>query len=314
MAKLQTVLGPVPESRFGLILPHEHVLCDFVGADRTGRHRWDVATVARAMQPHLEAAKAQGVTGFVDCTPAWIGRDPRLLKLLAERTGLHILTNTGLYGGADDKYVPAYAWRESADDLAVRWILEWERGIEDTGVRPGFVKIGVDAVGSGGTLSEIDRKLVTAAARTSRETGLSVTCHTGDGDGGLAAARAFVHAGGRPERFVVAHSDGHGAEFNRRVAELGAWVSFDGFGWRDLDPHLALLDPILASHPERLLLSMDHGWYFAGEPNGGAIRGYGFLVERALPALRARGVPERTLRRLTVENPRSVFALATPAP
>lgn len=303
----------MPAAHFGFALPHEHVLCDFIGADRTGRHRWEVATVVAEMLPRLTELKALGVDGFVDCTPAWIGRDPRILKRLAEATGLHILTNTGIYGGASDKFVPAHALRETADELAVRWILEWERGIEDTGIRPGFIKIGVDEIPTGGGLSEIDAKLVRAAARASRETGLSVTCHTGGGPAGLSAAEGFVAAGGRAERFVVAHADGHGAEFNRRVARLGAWVSFDGFGWRDLDEHLKLLDPILSSHPNRLLLSMDHGWYNAGEPGGGTIRGYRFLPETLLPALRGRGVAEKTLHKLTVENPRAVFAIAKAA-
>src|SRR5687768_16546826 len=84
---LQTVLGPVPIARFGPALVHEHVMCDFIGADQTGRHRWAVDAVAKRMAPYLKQLKERGVTGFVDCTPAFIGRDPRVLKRLAEETG-----------------------------------------------------------------------------------------------------------------------------------------------------------------------------------------------------------------------------------
>src|SRR5687767_1641739 len=220
---IQTVLGPIPASRFGFALTHEHVMCDFIGAEKTGRHRWDVDEVARTMRPHLEALKALGVTGFVDCTPAYIGRDPRVLKRLAQETGLHIVTNTGYYGGAKDKFVPKHAYDETEAQLAARWIDEWKHGIEGTGVKPGFMKIGVDEA-KAGQLSPIDAKLVRAAALASAETGLAVVCHTGGASGGLAAAKLFP---GNKAKFIVAHSDGHGLETNRQVADLGAWVSFD---------------------------------------------------------------------------------------
>ena len=143
---VQTVLGPIPASKLGVTLPHEHVMCDFIGAEHTDRHRWEVEAVVKRMRPFLAQLKERGVTGFIDCTPAYIGRDPRVLKRLAQETGLHIVTNTGYYGGANDKFVPRHAYDETADQLADRWVREWENGIEDTGVKPGFIKIGVDEI------------------------------------------------------------------------------------------------------------------------------------------------------------------------
>src|SRR5262245_55559413 len=143
-AAVQTVLGAIPAGQFGFALAHEHVMCDFVGAEQTGPHRWKVDEVVRKMLHYLTQLKKRGITGFVDCTPAYIGRDPRVLKRLAEESGLHIVTNTGYYGGADDKFVPRHAYVETPAQLADRWTREWDQGIEDTGVKPGFMKIGVD--------------------------------------------------------------------------------------------------------------------------------------------------------------------------
>ncbi|MGH8020026.1 MAG: phosphotriesterase, partial [Opitutaceae bacterium] len=39
-----------------------------------------------------------GVETLVECTPAYVARDPKLLARLSEASGLHVLTNTGLYG------------------------------------------------------------------------------------------------------------------------------------------------------------------------------------------------------------------------
>lgn len=305
---IQTVLGPIPAAAFGFALPHEHVMCDFVGADKTGPSRWNVDEVAAAILPNLLQLKARGVTGFVDCSPAYLGRDPRVLQKLAQQTGLHIVTNTGYYGGANNKFVPKHAYEESAAGLAARWVGEWKNGIENTGVKPGFIKIGVDEVSPADKrLSDIDAKLVRAAARASRETNLSVTCHTGGGPAGLAAARLFAGEKGDPARFIVAHSDGHGHAINRQVAELGSWVSFDGIGSRSPDEHLQIVLPLLDPHAGRVLLSMDKGWWWVGEPKGGKIQDYNYLSDTFLPALRKAGVRETMIRRLTVENPARAF-------
>ncbi len=313
MATIQTVLGPIPAEKFGVAVPHEHVMVDFVGADKTGRHRWHIDDVAKAMRPRLEELKRRGVAGLADCTPAYLGRDPRLLKRLAQETGLHILTNTGYYGGADDKFVPKHAYTETDRQLADRWTREWEKGIERTGVKPGFVKIGVDEVGADGKLSGMDAKLVRAAALVSRKTGLAVTCHTGGGPAGLAAARLFVEQEAKPSRFIVAHSDDHGIDIQRAVATLGSWVSIDGIGWRATPDHLPIVLPLLERHADRVLLSMDSGWWWVGEPGGGKIRPYLYLTDDFLPALKKAGVADAMLRKLTVENPASAFAIDPPA-
>jgi phosphotriesterase-related protein len=312
--QMQTVRGPVDAGAFGFALPHEHVLCDFIGAKDTGRHRWDPDEVVRVMLPYLQRLKRRGVSGFVDCTPAFIGRDPRVLRRLAEATGLHVLTNTGYYGAAGDKFLPPHAFTESSDKLAHRWIGEWEKGIDGTGVKPGFVKIGVDPVaGNTGRLSDVDAKLARAAARTSKRTGLVVASHTVQGAAAWEQLDLFEAEGVAPDRFVFVHADGEtDASWHRRVAARGAWVEFDAVGSRPVEQHVALVKGMIdAGHAGRLLLSMDRGWYNAGEPNGGTVRDYNVFTDAFLPALRKSGVPDATVRTLTVENPARAFSLRT---
>jgi len=305
---IQTVLGRITADQLGFTLPHEHVICDFIGADKTGRHRWEVDAVIARMLPMLSQLKDRGVTAFVDCTPAYIGRDPRILQKLARQTDLHILTNTGYYGGAGDKYVPKHAYTESADQLSARWMFEWNDGIEGSGVKPGFMKIGVDEL-KDDRLSDIDEKLVRAAARTSLRSGLPVVCHTGGGPAGLKATNIFIEEKAAPDRFIVAHSDGHGLHINRQIADLGAWVSFDGISRRPLDQHLKLIQAMIEKHSGRLLLSHDNGWYNVGEPNGGQIRDFNYLPDTLIPALRANGVGDAMIRQLTVTNPAQAFTI-----
>jgi phosphotriesterase-related protein len=67
---IQTVLGPIPVAAFGFALPHEHIMCDFIGAQETNRARWNIDEVTAAMLPPLLQLKERGVSGFVDCTGA----------------------------------------------------------------------------------------------------------------------------------------------------------------------------------------------------------------------------------------------------
>jgi len=206
--------------------------------------------------------------------------------------------------------VPKHAYDLTADQLADRWVREWENGIEDTGVKPGFIKIGIDEIpNESAGLSSIDEKIVRASAHASRRIGLSVTCHTGGGMAGLRAAKDFIEEKADPGRFIVAHSDGHGLPFNRQVAELGAWVSFDAISRQPLEQHLKIVQAMTESHANRLLLSHDNGWYWVGRENGGEVRDYNYLSDVFLPAFRKVGASEATIQTLTVSNPASAFAI-----
>jgi phosphotriesterase-related protein len=309
--QVMTVTGPIRPEELGVTLMHEHVLVDFVGADKVDRARYDAEAVFQTALPYLQEVVTRGGQAFVDCTPAYLGRDPVLLKRLAEASGLRILTNTGYYGAGQNKYLPAHALTETADELAARWSREFREGIEGTGVRPGLIKTGVDK----GPLSEIHRKLITAAARCHRATGLPIHVHTGDGaaakdivktlggEGVPASAYVWVHAQNEPSRSV-----------QMAVAETGAFVELDGLAPGDaLERHVeATVDIIGRGQLPRLLVSQDAGWYHVGEPGGGTFRGYALLFDEFLPALRERGIPESQIRALLVTSPARALTLRAP--
>ena len=282
----------------GSVLVHEHVLVDFVGADLIRPGRYDADEVFRAARPKLEALKPFGCRRLLECTPNYLGRDPRLMARLAGATGIEIWTNTGLYGAADHKYLPAFARQETAEQLARRWIGEVRTGVD--GIRPRFVKIGVNRA----PLHEWDRKLARAAAITARETGLTVASHTGDGAGALEQIGIFVNAKASPSQFVWVHAQNEkDHSFHRRAALAGAWVEFDGIAERSVDWHRQCVQ-FMASEKllARTLISQDSGWYRVGEPGGGNYRGYTFLYTGFLPA-----IDPAWIRPLMVDNPAAAF-------
>ena len=101
-----TVNGAIRPQQMGKTLIHEHLLVDFIGADKISHDRWNREEVLKVVWPYLLEVKKQGVKTFLDCTPAFLGRDVHLLQLAAQKSGLQILTNTGYYGAVDNKYLP----------------------------------------------------------------------------------------------------------------------------------------------------------------------------------------------------------------
>jgi phosphotriesterase-related protein len=304
--EVMTVLGPVAADRLGRTLMHEHVMVDFVGADKIRPGRYNPDEVFAKALPRLEELKAAGCQTLVECTPAFLGRDPELLRRLARASGLHLLTNTGIYGAASDKYVPAFAFRESARELAARWTREAEEGIPPSGIKPGFMKIGVDP----GPLSEIDAKLVRGAAMTHQRTGLVIASHTGDGTAATAQIALLESLGVSLSAFIWVHAqNATDPALHRKAAERGAWVEFDGIAPATIPKYVKLvMNMKRAGLLERVLISQDSGWYHVGEPGGGTFRPYTTLFEYFVPALLEAGADSRDVETLLVRNPRQALA------
>jgi phosphotriesterase-related protein len=279
------------------ILVHEHILVDFVGADqiRPGRYRRD--DVFRVALPRLQEVRASGCQRLLECTPNFLGRDPELLARLADASGLEIWSNTGLYGAANHKYLPAYAWQETAEQLVKRWVAE-----AGESWRPRFIKIGVNRA----PLDELDRKLVRSAAITSRETGLTIASHTGDGAAALEQLEIITAERVKPAKFVWVHAQNErDHKLHEEVARAGAWVEFDGIAPSTAEFHSECVRFMTAkSLLSRTLISQDAGWYHVGEAGGGEFRGYTYLYSHFLPRLEPAQVPM-----LMWDNPRAAFGM-----
>jgi len=305
--RIDTVTGPIAADRLGLTLMHEHVLVDFVGAAEVSPSRYDADAVFKAVLPHLQQARTLGCETLVECTPAYLGRDPRLLKRLSEASGVHILSNTGYYGAAKDKHLPAHAFDETAEQLAARWVGEWERGIDGTGIKPAFMKIGVDE----SPLSPIDARLVRAAALAHRKTGLPIASHTTTGAAAFEELDLLEAAAVPLSAFIWVHAHAERDEtFHTRAARRGAWVEFDGISPASVARHVALVGRMKAEGLlGHVLVSHDAGWYRVGEPGGGEFRPYDTLFTEFVPALKASGFGEGEIHTLLVDNPRRALGV-----
>jgi predicted metal-dependent phosphotriesterase family hydrolase len=303
---VMTVRGRIDADQLGTTLMHEHVMVDFIGADKVSRDRYDPEQVFATAAPHLKRAAELGCRTFIDCTPAWLGRDVSVLQRLSLAIGLNIVTNTGYYGARKHAFIPAHAFKESAEQLAGRWIREFKHGIDGSKIKPGVIKIGVDA----GPLSEVNSKLVSAAALTHLRTGLTIGSHTGDGIAAMQQLDILEKRGVSPKAFIWIHAQNEkDKEFHVRAAKRGCWVEFDGISANSVQSHVDLVKSLAgAGFLDRLLISMDAGWYHIGEVGGGKYRGYESLFTEFLPALR-KDFSEAQIERIIAVNPQEALAL-----
>jgi predicted metal-dependent phosphotriesterase family hydrolase len=303
---IMTVRGAIRPEDLGATLVHEHVLHTFDHPPTTAPD-YDLEHVLENALPKLKAAKALGCDALVECTTEYFGRDVEKMHLLSEKSGVHILTNTGYYGAANDRYVPEFAYEESADQLAARWTQEWEQGIKGTGIKPGFIKCAVD---NPGPLSEIDAKLVRAAAKTHLQTGLTMAIHTPQ-DATLAWAELDIltEEGVHPSAWIWVHADTV-EDFDAvvTVARAGAWIEFDKINADNVDQPLALCQEMKAKGLlGRLMLSHDESSYYKdiAQP----VEPHVTIFRDLLPRLREDGFTEGEIEQIMVLNPREAFTV-----
>jgi len=307
LLSVMTVNGDIAATSMGITLIHEHFLVDFIGADKINYNRWNKDEVVKKVQPHLFEAKKYGVKTILDCTPAFLGRDVVLLKRLADESGLQILTNTGYYGAMGNKYLPQWAFTETHEQLAQRWINEFQNGIEGTTIKPGFIKISVDA----GHLSELHQKIVKAAALTHLLTGLTICSHTGIAIPAFEEIELLQKMKVHPSAFVWTHAQNEQDKtLHVKAAKLGAWISLDGIGWGDFEKYAASIDNLKsAGLLNKVLISHDAGWYKPGEKDGGNFTGYTNIFTKLIPLLKKKGFTDNAMQQLLVKNPAEAFAI-----
>ncbi|MCX5481466.1 esterase [Kaistia geumhonensis] len=303
MRLLHTTLGPFTKDQLGMILPHEHVFVDLRTPDQPGYAEAEAADVVRLMAPEIEAIKARGITALVECSTGGVGRRADLDLAVSRATGFPIVVPTGNYR---EPWIPAWV-REASEEALEEWMVdELDNGIEDTGVRAGWIKL---SAGDDG-ITPLEAKILRAAARAGRRTGAIIGSHTIRGRVVMDQLDIIEKEGYRPDRFISIHTQEEpDFALNRAVADRGAWIEFDHVGRAPDDAVADLVIRALdAGYEAQMLVSHDRGWYDPALPGGGTPMPYTHLSDVLLPLLAARGVEAETLRRLTHDNPFNAYA------
>jgi phosphotriesterase-related protein len=303
---VQDVTGLHQVARGQIWLSHEHILVDFIGADSIQPETWDHDSIIKLVLPYLEELKEFNVNYFVDATPDYLGRDVLLLEKISDLSGIKFITNTGLYGARDNKYIPKYAFEMAAEDLAEIWIKEYKNGIAGTNIKPGFIKIGVD---NNEPMDPLHLKLARAAALAHLETGLIIASHTGGAKALWPQLEIIQELKVSPEAFIWVHAQEERDHTNYlKAAEMGCWISLDGMGW-EMENHI---EKILFAKEnnilDKILISHDAGWYDPQLDEQSFIP-FTSIFKELYPRLISKGFTEDEFHLLISVNPSKAFSI-----
>lgn len=304
MTELITTLGPKNSDELGMILPHEHVFVDLRTGDQPGFAEAETADVIALMAPEIAMARDVGVTAIVECTPVGVGRRADLNLAVSQTAGFPVVIPTGIYR---EPWIPDWAHAASEEELQ-----EWMTGellgeIEGSGVQAGWIKLS----GCGNGLTECEAKILRAAASAGAATNAVIGSHTTSGRVVRDQLDIIEASGYSPERFIWIHTQAEpDFDLHLEMARRGAWIEYDAIGGEPSDEeYIRHISRVLdAGLGDRLLLSHDRGWYDPAQPGGGIPRPFTYISKQFLPKLRASGVDETTIRRLTQTNPFQAFA------
>lgn len=316
VTQVQTVLGPIGDGDLGIVLVHEHLRFRDEAVAQNWPSRYDEEAEAAAAIAAVTAARRHGVATIVEPTAMFGGRDVRLMRRVAEATGMQIVPCTGIY---TYDHLPPYFGNRTEDDIAEHFVEDIEHGIQGTEIRAAFIKCAADAPG----VNERVEKLHRASARASVQTGAPIMAHS------CPAARTGVHQvdilldeGVDPAKIQVAHiGDTDDLDHIAELLDRGVWIGLDRFGLNVPLPHQSRLETaaelLRRGHADRVMVSQDYcatiDWYspptLAGMFDQGMIHpgmSMTLVFDEVVPWLRDQGVLDDDIfRTIFEENPRA---------
>jgi phosphotriesterase-related protein len=313
-AHIMTVNGKLAVDDMGKTLIHEHIVTNFGGTEHPNQPFEGDQKVIETILPYLLHLKSLGFKTLFECTPSHIGKNAGLLQELSKRSGIHIVTNTGYYAAVDKKYLPEHVYTESSEILTERWLTEWQKGISDTGVYPGFIKLGVGK----GTLDSIEQKVVKAGFMVSKKTGMALAIHTGDGASIKSQYQLALENNYNVNKLIWTHAQNGTDDERIGMAQKGIWISLDGVNETKLEAYVNMVVK-LQEHSllNRLLLSHDDGWSIThsnGQPKlelfqNGNSKPYRTISEKLTKRLFEKGFTKDQMDMILVENPKQIMAI-----
>ncbi len=340
MTSVMSVKGLISEEEVGFTLPHEHLFIDLscywrgepkeisqkklftqevvIGLhDEVVRNPWafkDNTILNDPVSAINEAGsfiKAGGRT-IVDVSPYHgIGRNPHGLLTVSQETGANVIMSSGRYSepsmADEDK-------RRSIADLEYLFYSEFVNGVENSGIKPGLLKVGF--------VSTIDKepeiRSLRAAARVQNKIGcaLSIHPHIWDTDSHLLLDMA-EEEGCDLRRVILCHQDylGNKVEYLDSLVKRGAYIEFDTFGsgwindrmWQIMDHEkiIFIKNQIAIGNVHNLLISGDMCLKIMLSKWGG--KGLGNIPSITLNEMKEAEISDELIHMIVVENPRKVL-------
>lgn len=300
-ASLLTVTGPVDSAQAGITDAHNHVwIAPVADVASTG----PVLDNEQAITSELVAYREAGGGTIIDCQPGECGRDGRVLKRLAQSSGVNIVACTGFH--LRRYYPQPHPFFDLTAEAAYQHFVGEITGRlaetdETDPVRAGFIKIACEE-----SLAKSPLNLIEGAVAASCETGAAIEVHTEKGADAERIAQTMADFGLPLTRLVLCHVDKRpDFAFHHEMAQQGIMLEYDTFYRAKYQPD-ANVWPLLAQMIEAGLASqiaiatdMAEAAMWSSMGNGPGLTA---LITQIVPRLRAMGGDDTTVNQLVGTN------------
>jgi 5-phospho-D-xylono-1,4-lactonase len=313
---VRTVLDDIDARTLGYCQCHEHLFIEW-GKPGQENPALCMEDLDRAIA-ELALYKSVGGSALADAQPVGCGRMAIWLREASNLSGVHIVASTGFHKLA---FYPEDHWMMNLrkDELADLFILEIKSsmfadgnaGEPDliAGCRAGVIKAALDRCGIEGPYEA----LFSAAATASAETGAPVLLHVEAGANATDALKFFTERRVPAGSLIFCHldrADGDAGR-HREIAQAGAFLEYDTIGrfkYHSDEHEIGLIETILAAGLEdHLLMSLDTTRERL-KSYGGTL-GLDYIHTVFIPKMRAHGLGEALIKKITIENPAAALAL-----
>lgn len=325
MKKVNTVTGTVGSSELGKVLIHEHVTFSYPGYQ--GDSRWWTKEhydycVKTAVKTCLDI-KQRGISTIVDASTNECGRDPMLLKEVAETAEINIICCAGYY--FEEAGTPGYFRNmdgmglDAEEQMTELYESELTRGIGDTGIKPGLLK----ASCSYEKITDFEQMGTKIAGHVASHHDIPVITHTFGTNGGH-QADLLISAGMKPEKIMIGHScDSSDMAYLLDLVNRGVYLGYDRWGhfdkWSSEDTkptdkiRIATITALLSEgYEEKIMCSHDCTFAWRGVGMGKIdplLKKWvpTHFMDRIVPQLNKRGVSDSQINMMLKENPQKFF-------
>lgn len=299
----------ITPGQMGIASVHEHIPTPSDPALREASMQFAIR--------ELKKAREGGLRTIAEVKP---GSDAATIREISKASGVEVICCTGSYVLGEEQQAL------TVDDFERPMIRDFEEGLQNSGILPGVIKVASRKL----PITPAERNLFVAAARVQRRYGVPICTHAVTG---CAEQQAILkEAGADLEHCYYSHVEasqgwqGRSLEqqigYLKRVVEQGGTLCFNNFGnWAHTAPEdLAriILELLEAGFDDHMVATMDTTWSFrdsrihilwAEINEDGPKRTYDYLLGSAVPWMKEMGIPEDSVRKFIVDNPRRLFAI-----
>lgn len=297
----RTVRGEISKDSIGTTFIHEHLYV--IPNDLPKYEDFTFDDIDRSIDEAIRFKNAGGQT-IVDLTPINYGRNPQMLKKIAEIADINVMFVTGFH---KEEFLPKWVEELTDDDIFEFLLYEINNGVSSAKLLPSAMKIGT----SYNQVTALEERIIKICGRVQAATKIPMVTHCDKGTMGLEQLDLLKITGADLAKVCLSHVDlSNDLEYMKRICDTGASICFDHIGRdlinKDSQKIRTIVELIQDGYEDMICLSGDMGRkkYFksyGGQP------GLEYILTDFRTSLLDK-IDEKTFNKMVKDNPQRILA------